>query len=61
MIKPRKENDTPTSNSPQGRKGMCNVSSLSSAIHYMFDNNLATKIHIHKKGYIECLSELGYN
>ena len=59
-IKPRKENDTPVLYYPQDEKGTCGVSSLSSAFHYIFDKNLAAKIHSNKQGYIECLSELDH-
>ena len=44
-IKPRKENDTRILYYSQDRKGTCGVSSLSSAFHDMFENNLATRIH----------------
>ena len=41
-------------------KKVCDVLSLSSAFHYMFDKNVADKIHSNKQGYIECSSELSY-
>ena len=57
MIKPLKENDVPFLYNPQNGKGICGVSLLSSAFHYLFDYNLDTKVHSYKQGYIECLSE----
>ena len=57
VIKPRKENDAPISYYPQDRT--CGISLFSSAFHYMFDKNLAAKIHSNKQGYIEYVSEPG--
>ena len=54
-IKLRKENDAPVLYYPQHGKGTCGVSSLSSAFYFMFDKNLAEKIHSNKQGCIECL------
>ena len=47
-IKPRKENDALVLYYPQDGKGTFGVSSLSSAFNYMFENNLAAKIHSNK-------------
>ena len=60
VIKPRKENDATVLYYLQDGKGTCGVSLLSSVFHYMFDKNLAAKIHSNKQGCIECLSEPGH-
>ena len=52
-----KEHDGPVLYYPKNGKGTCGISALSGALHFRYDTNSASLIHLQRSGYVNSLSE----
>ena len=55
--KPCKERDTPVLYNPHSGKVTCGISALSSAFYFRYDTNLASLVHLQRRGYVYSLSK----